>query len=258
MNVYLAGAKSGAKRALGSPGELLVRTGFYVVILVVFAALWRAAVNANDGMLAEYDYRALLWYVAGAEAAVIATKPRLIEDIGWDIGDGTISIEMLRPVSLVGFRMAVVLGEALVRLVATILAGGLIATLFTGGPPSLAGALLAVVALPLAVAVNLAAQHLFASAAFWMNDAKGTWFLYQKLIFLLGGMLLPLELFPDGLSQVARFLPFWTMAYVPARALSGFPEPELIVVQLFWLAVLTVGAFAAFRAGERRLQVAGG
>ena len=33
--------------------------------------------------------------------------------------------------------------------------------------------------------VSLVLQHLFAGGAFWLADAKGAWFLYSKLIFVL-------------------------------------------------------------------------
>ncbi|MEA2498620.1 MAG: viologen exporter family transport system permease protein [Actinomycetota bacterium] len=258
MRPYLAALTSGMKRTIGGPGELLVRTGFYCVILVVFAALWRAAIQTNGGPLEGYDYAALLWYVAGAEAAVIATKPRLIEDIGYDIGNGTIAVEMLRPVSVAAFRMSVEIGEAYVRLTAAMFVGSIVVWLFAGPPPSAEGVLVAIPMLLLAVAINVAAQHAFAAAAFWLDDAKSTWFLYQKLIFLLGGMLLPLELLPHTMETVSRALPFWTMAYVPARSLSGHPEPGLLLVQVMWLGVLALAALGAFRMGERRLQVVGG
>ena len=258
MRPYLAALTSGMKRTIGGPGELIVRTGFYGVILVVFAALWRAAIQSNGGPLEGYDYAALLWYVAGAEAAVIATKPRLIEDIGYDIGNGTIAVEMLRPVSVAGFRMAVEIGEAVVRLASAMSLGTIVVWLFAGPPPSAAGVALSIPMLILAVAINVAAQHAFAAAAFWLDDAKSTWFLYQKLIFLLGGMLLPLELLPGAMETVSRLLPFWTMAYVPARSLGGYPEPGLLLIQGLWLGVLTLAALGVFRMGERRLQVVGG
>jgi ABC-2 type transport system permease protein len=72
-----------------------------------------------------------------------------------------------------------------------------------GARPARAGALLALPSCALAVAANLAAQHALAGTAFWLSDAKATWFLYQKLVFLLGGMLLPLQLFPAWLERVA-------------------------------------------------------
>jgi ABC-2 type transport system permease protein len=77
-------------------------------------------------------------------------------------------------------------------------------------------------------------------------------------VFVLGGMLLPLEVFPGWLESITRLLPFRAMAYAPARLASGHLEPGLLLEQVGWLAVLTVVAIAAFGAGERRLQVVGG
>jgi ABC-2 type transport system permease protein len=255
---YASAFASGARRVLGAPGELVVRLAFYVVILVVFIALWRAATAANDGSIAGYDFPAMMWYVVAAEGAVIATKPRMIEDIGNDIGTGAVTVDMLRPVSVAGFRLAVEFGEAIVRLLCALAIGGSFVAWQVGPPPTSGGVALALPAAVLGVAINLAAQHAFAGAAFWLEDAKGSWFLYQKLIFLLGGMLLPLELLPDWLASVARFLPFWTMSYVPARFMAGHIEPALVGVQAAWLGATVVAALGVFRVGERRLQVVGG
>jgi len=247
-----------ARRALHQPGELAVRVAFYALVLVIFSALWSAATRANGGSIAGYDDRALLWYVAAAEGSVIATKPRMIENIGWDISSGAIVIEMLRPASVVGLRLAAELGEALVRLVSALLVGSVIVWLYVGPPPSAAALALAVPSTVLALACNLAAQHAFAGAAFWLRDARSTWFLYQKLVFLVGGMLLPLEFLPATLEAIAKVLPFAAMAYAPARLASGHVEPALLAVQLGWLTVLLGCAVAVFAAGERRLEVVGG
>ena len=255
---YLAGLRSGAVRALRQPDEIVVRLGFYAIVLLVFAALWRAAVDANGGELGGYSYQALVWYTIGAEAAVIATKPRLIEEVGEEIASGDVALALLRPIDVASFRLAVELGEALVRLVGTCLLGAVLGLLFAGRPPELRDAALVLVAAPLAVTVNLAAQLTFAACAFWLEDAKAGWFLYQKLIFLLGGMLLPLELLPGWLSDIARALPFAAMSYVPARMASGHASPWLFAWQIGWLVVLGGALLATFHAGERRLTLAGG
>jgi ABC-2 type transport system permease protein len=258
LRPHRAAFVSGIRRALNEPGELAVRILFFAVILIVFSALWKAAVEAAGGPIEGYGYVALIWYVVAAEGAVIATKPRMIEGIGTDIASGAIAVEMLRPVSVVLFRIVVELGEAFVRLGLAALVGGALVIAFAGGPPSAAALTLAIPASILAVACNLAAQHAFAAAAFWLEDSKSSWFLYQKLIFLLGGMLLPLEFLPDGLQTAARLLPFWTMSYAPARLAAGHVEPSLLLGQSLWLFALLAAAWAAFRAGERRLEVAGG
>ncbi len=81
----------------------------------------------------------------------------------------------------------------------------------------------------------------------------------MKAVFILGGMIIPLELLPDGLQRFAMFLPFRAMAYAPARLAAGFWEPALLARAARSGSVsLAVGASLAFRAGERRLQVVGG
>ena len=59
--------------------------------------------------------RALIWYIAAAQAAHIGPRTRTIEEVGDEIGSGTVAVQMLRPVSVVGLRMSSELGEALVR-----------------------------------------------------------------------------------------------------------------------------------------------
>jgi ABC-2 type transport system permease protein len=118
--------------------------------------------------------------------------------------------------------------------------------------------LLAAPSLVLAVMCNLVAQHAFAGVSFWIRDARATWFLYQKLVFIVGGMLLPLEVLPPVMTRVALFLPFMAMAYAPSRLASGHLDLWLLGAQIGWLVVLGGLAVAVFSRGERRLQVVGG
>jgi ABC-2 type transport system permease protein len=258
VSAYLAAFRSGARRVAGAPAELGVRVLFYVVVMVVMASLWRVATVVDGGRVAGYSYTAVLWYIAMSECAVIATKPRMIEQIGSDVGGGSVAVEMLRPVSVVGFRIAWELGEALARCAWAATVGTVFAWVVAGAPPNAPACALAIAAMVLAVACNIVAQHAFAGAAFWLSDAKAMWFIYQKLVFLAGGMLLPLEIFPGWLRSTARLLPFWTMAYAPARLVSGHVEPDLIAGQAVWLCALVAIAVAVFAAGERRVQVGGG
>jgi ABC-2 type transport system permease protein len=133
-----------------------------------------------------------------------------------------------------------------------------LATIVSGSPPDPATLVLVGPSLVLAITANLLAQHTVAAIAFWIRDAGSVWFLYMKAVFILGGMIIPLELLPQAVERVAMLLPFAAMAYAPARLAAGFWEPELLLVQVFWIGILAVGAAAAFRAGERRLQVVGG
>lgn len=257
MSAYLLAARSSAARVAAAPSEMLVRTGFFSVIVLVLTALWSAATEAAGGEVAGYSLAAIVWYLTIAETSVNAVKHRMIETIGNDIGSGAIATEMLRPISIVTLRIAGELGEGAVRLVVVYLTGVTLASILVGGPPDLALMAPATLSALLAVACNVVAQHAFAASSFWQSEAKAAWFLYQKLIFLVGGMLLPLQIFPAWLQQVSWALPFWTMSYAPARLAAGFWEPWLILGQIGWLMALYWIATVAFAAGERHLQEVG-
>jgi ABC-2 type transport system permease protein len=251
-------ARTAALRVLAERGGLALTLVFYVLVTVVLASLWRAAAGANGGSVAGYSVVAITWYVAMTEATTVSGRQRLIPDVGRDIGSGAIAVELLRPAPVLGVRLAGELGHVLPRLAACVVTGAALSTIASGPPPQAAALALAIPSLVLAVACNLVAQYAFAGAAFWLRDAGSAWFIYQKLVFILGGMLIPLEALPDWLHRIASVLPFRAMAYTPARLASGHFEPVLVAEQVGWLVLLVAGATAVFRAGERRLQVVGG
>jgi ABC-2 type transport system permease protein len=247
-----------ARRAFGSRTSLLALSVLYLVIAGTMGALWRVAASGNGGSIAGYTGLQLTWYLAVAEAVTVSLHSRLIERIGDDVADGAVAVELLRPASVVGVRLASELGSCLPRLAVTAAFGVGLATITGGAPAAGLGLVLAVPSMLLAVSANLAAQHAVAALSFWSRDARSAWFLYQKLVFILGGMLIPIQLLPPGLRSICSCLPFISMAYAPARLAAGFVEPQLLALQLGWLVVLLAAAVLAFRAGERRLQVVGG
>jgi ABC-2 type transport system permease protein len=255
---FLTIVGSSARRVVADRRALAVPMGFYAIVVTVLGSLWRAAAENGGGQVVGYTAAALTWYIIASEAVTVAIPIRLIENIGDDIAGGAVATELLRPAPVLTVRMAATLGEALPRLGFCVVIGSALSLVTVGGPPRLATLPLAVVSMVLAIACNLVGQHAFAAAAFWIRDAKSTWFLYQKLVFIIGGMLLPLEVLPEWLNRTAMALPFMTMAYAPARLVAGHFEPWLLLVQLAWLAALSLAATAVFRSGERRLQVVGG
>ncbi len=251
-------AGTAARRVVGERSGMAVIGLFYLLVTAVLASLWLTAANANGGSIAGYSTVAIVWYVATTESGTISVPMRLIEDIGIDITSGQIAAEMQRPVSVLWLRVLTEVGTCLPRLALCVLVGTVFASVLVGAPPDVTTLPLAAVSIVFAVTLNLIAQHLFAGAAFWLSDAKSTWFLYQKLVFILGGMLLPIEVLPDGLEAVARLLPFVAMAYAPARLASGHFEPWLLALQLGWIVIAAIGATWLYRRGEQRIMRVGG
>lgn len=249
---YRRAVATEASRELASPAGLAVAGAFYLMVSSVLAGLWATAASANGGEVVGYSATALVWYIATAEAATVSLPQRMIEEVGDDIASGRVSSELLRPVGVLPMRIALRVGAFLPRLAVCVVIGLVFAWTIGGSTPSALALSLAAPSLLLAVTISVVAQHAFAGVSFWIADAKGAWFLWSKLVFVLGGMLLPLEVLPDAVADLARMLPFMAMAYAPARLASGHIEPWLLLVQLLWLAAAAWLAARVFAAGERR------
>jgi ABC-2 type transport system permease protein len=98
-------------------------------------------------------------------------------------------------------------------------------------------------------------------SAFWVEDTTPIDWIYAKLVFTLGGMFLPLELFPDWLAQIARWLPFASMAYAPARLFVAFEWPmfgSVVLTQVIWLVALGMCLKVIFGKAVTRVVAHGG
>jgi ABC-2 type transport system permease protein len=85
--------------------------------------------------------------------------------------------------------------------------------------------------------------------------------IYQKLAFIFGGMLIPLDFYPSWLQALAKALPFSSITYGPAR-LFVTPTMELFIqvmaLQILWIVILTLLLTFAYRRGVAYLTVNGG
>jgi len=248
--------RGGFVRTISNRSLLLITSLFYLLVVLMLSGLWRAAAEANGGSVVGYSTTALVWYAVTTEAAILVIPQRLIEMIGQDIIDGRIETDIALPTPVVNLRFGAEFGQSLAKLVAVGVVGFIFGIVVGGLPVSWAGLALGIPSLMLAVAVNIAFQLALIGATFWVRESKSSWFLQQKLVFLFGGMLLPLEVLPRSLEIASKIMPFSSMAYAPARLISGHVEPQWLAIQVGWLAVLWSLAVVVFRRGERRYVAA--
>src|SRR5262245_51387110 len=256
---YLALAGAGARRALGERTALVGYCLFLGSVLFVFARVWKAIGVGSP--LPGVGPRELVWYLGLAEWAVLSA-PMVYLAVEADVRTGDIACRLVRPVPYVGAQVAEALGEAAVRLAALGPSAFGFAWLFAGGLPADPRGLW--LAVPLALlgsflwVLSLVAIGL---SAFWIVDTSPIYWIWQKLGFVLGGLLFPLELYPDWLQRVARWTPFPNLCWAAGRSAFGFAPGEaaaLFARGLFWAALLGLALFVLSRRARRRLVVNGG
>jgi ABC-2 type transport system permease protein len=97
--------------------------------------------------------------------------------------------------------------------------------------------------------------------AFVTEDVQSFRLIYQKFVFILGGLMIPLDFLPDWLHNIARVLPFNLTTYAPAKLFVAFSWQQfgqIILLQLFWLAILGGLLYRQYRWATQRLAVNGG
>lgn len=252
----LAGAFATQVRAyLANPAELVLNTAaIYLLVTSALTSLWRVAVESAGGEMVGYSSLAIVWYIAATEVAVMSLPPRVIEYESDAVISGDVEVELLRPADLFSFRVARWMGHAAPKIGCCVIVGLAWSAWFGGAPVNATGLLLAAPSIVLAVFNNIVGQVGVGAFSFWIRDIRGLWFIYQKLVFLLGGMLLPLEILPSGVEAVAKALPFMTMAYAPGRLASGHVEPMLLGWQLGWSVVLVATSAWLFGRSVERIR----
>ncbi len=256
---YVAVAQAAARRALAERGVIVGRAIFLGVILFVFSRIW--GLLGARGALAHAQEGDLVWYLGVTEWCVLSLPPVFLA-IEADVRSGDIACRLVRPISYVGAQLADALGETALRMAVLAPAAALFAFAIAGGAPSDPRGL--ALALPLGVLASvLAAASLVAIglSAFWVVDTSPVFWIWQKLLFVLGGLLLPLDLYPDWLRAAARLSPFPAMVFGPGRHALGFAPAEAAWTALelvAWLGVAGLLLVWLARRARARLTVNGG
>jgi ABC-2 type transport system permease protein len=259
---YLWVAVTSARSNLAYFGEVVARTIFLGVILYIFLQLWRTTFEQmGEERLGGLTLAQMLWYLAITESIVLSA-PAVAVEVDQDVRTGALAVQMIRPLSYPLYRLGTSLGERFVRFAMNALVASAITMLFVG-PISITalGLGMFLAALPLAFALDFIVYFTIGLGAFWLENTSGLTLLYSRITMVLGGMLLPLELFPDSLRAVAEFLPFASVIYGPARL---FVAPDaaflgaLVAKQALGIVVLGLAGALVNRAARRRVFSNGG
>ncbi len=243
-------------------GEVAARIIFLGVILFIFLCLWRVTfAETGATRLGGLTLAQMLWYLAVTESIILST-PRVSQEVDRDVRVGTVAVYLTKPLSYPLYRLWLALGERSVRFTVNLLVGCAIALVFVGPIPiSPTGLGLFVLALPLAFVVDFLGTFLVGLGAFWMEDTAGLTLIYSRVTMILGGLLIPVELFPAWLQPVVKWLPFSSIVYGPSR-LFVHPDPYflagLLIRQLVAVGVFALIVAAVYRLAIRRVSANGG
>ena len=257
---YAAITRINLQNNLAYVGELTYRSIFMVVILYVFAQLWTATYGAvGSDRIAGLSLPDTIWYLVMTET-VMLSKIRFAGKVAEEVRDGSLAYTIGRPYSYLLYHFSYGIGDTLLRLAINFIAGSTLITMLVGPmPPTHLPAIVVVVLL--AIVLDFCINGMLGLLAFFTEDVDSFVLIYNKILFILGGMMLPLDFLPAGLRDVALALPFNLAVYAPARLFVQFDETRwlnTVVMQAIWIGVLMLLLGLMFRWGMRRVSINGG
>lgn len=260
---YTAAFRIGLMSQLAYAGELGIRTIFLVLIMFIFSSLWHTTyAELGRATLGGFSLTQMLWYLAITES-IILSRPGDAFRLDEEVRTGGIAYALARPYNFVLYRYAEMLGDRLLRLAVNLAVALPLAFLFSGGRIGIErGAVPAgLLVVPAALTIDYLLIFTVRLLAFWVEDTTPFQFIYDRLLMILGGMLLPLSLFPAPLAAAARALPFSAVVNGPAQTLigaGGQDLPALLARQGIALAGAALLAGTVFRLGVCRVNANGG
>jgi ABC-2 type transport system permease protein len=258
--LLVAGFRRQSAYRLAALGGLVANLTFGLLKVSILFATVRAA----GGELRGYDTASMSTYVWLSQGMLGSVNLNGRTDLALRVKDGQVAIDFLRPVDLQAATIASEAGASLFALIPRGLPSVLLGAVTVGLqlPASPAAYPLGLISLLLGIVISAATVYLVAVAGFWLVETRGLQIFYMLASGFLGGLYVPISLFPHWLRMVAVATPFPSIMMYPVDVLSGLggtaAGARLVLVQLSWLAGVATTGQLLTRAGRRRLEVQGG
>ncbi len=247
--------------SLAYPGDFAGRSVSIATFIFVFAGLWGTTYAlAGTDTINGLTVNNMIWYFMMAETLELG-RPRINRTISEQVKNGEVAYILNKPYNFILYHFSAGLGDGIVRMSLNLLVGSAVSWILAGAPPALMGWLMALVTMIGAWILHFCFMALIGLAAFVVEETNSFELIYQKFVFILGGFLIPLDMFPAWLQKIAYALPFPYMMYAPARL---FVKPEfdlfwqMLTGQIIWVVVFVALLSFVYQRSERSLTINGG
>ncbi len=242
-------------------------TFFGLVRVAAFSAFFAGTARTQP-----LDLGQVVTYIWLGQALILLIPFRTDYETANLIRSGNLAYELARPVNLYGFwlsrAVAMRTGPVLFQCIPMVVLSAFIFPL-TGfgkwslGPPvSIEAAALFAASLCVAFFLAAAISVLTSIITLWTISSEGAETIFQALIWVFSGIVIPLPFYPDWFQPLLYILPFRGMMDIPFRIyLGNIPGIEalgLIFFQMVWAAGVIVLGKELLRKGLMRVVIQGG
>jgi len=260
---YIEIVRGRLKVAIAYRQNSLFLLAIVVVQIFILKKVW-TALYAHQTSVSGVDRHALLVYLTIANIqGWVLQDPTVSRYMYERVRQGLVAFDLVRPSGFIQQMFAQLAGSTLSSMMFVLPALPIIYFAGTlGAPASWSAAGVYVASLACGYVITMMLMLIIGMIAFWTTEILGLTMLYRLVSQFFAGALVPLTFFPGALRVLAEALPFQSTVYVPVAIyvgrLHGLAMLQAIVVQIAWIAGLSLAAWAMWRRALFRVVVQGG
>ena len=260
---YRAITRINMQNSLAYIWDAFSQTFFVALFVYVLGQLWTATFKAQDAtLIAGLTLNQTIWYFVWAELVQLS-KINPVATIQEEVKDGSLAYTLGRPYNYVLYHYFRGLGGVAVRMSTILLVGSLVAFAQTGmlGSFRLDTFPLVLIVTFLAFVLDYCISAIIGLLAFFFEDVMSFRLIYHKILFVIGGLFIPIDFLPSGIQGVVRVLPFNLVLYGPAKLFvdwDGGQFVQVVALQLVWIGILGTCLAILYRYGSQRVSINGG
>lgn len=260
LKKYIVIAKTSLQNAVAYRASFAMDSVFYILIISIFLMLW-SIIYSTRGNLEGYSLVQIIWYCIITEM-VYQSRCNIFTNLNNDIKGGNIAYLLNKPYNYIAYQFSNNLGQISLKLVINSATGIIMGLLYVGpligfsyfSIPFIFSSIL------LGIILNFLLESCVGLTAFWFEDNRAFFWIFQKITFMLG-MLVPLEFLPKTLQVISYVLPFSYITYGPAKLTVHFTLNNylfILVMQTLYILILLGLALFIYGKGVKKLNVNGG
>ncbi len=242
--------------------KLTVRFFMCVFFMFVFIEFWELI--AREGLIdIPFPVADICWYTSLTQM-MLFMSPRLFMTIEEDVRSGDIAYSLIRPMPYLWMRISEGIGAMTANTLIYYTLGITFVYFYIGELPSggLAALVTALFFLYFGSILHILYQAMAGITALWLQDAEAIYRIYQKVLIVLGGLYMPLTLYPDWLQTWAFLTPVVAMMYGPVQFVLGENSPlniqTLSLMMMAWFGFSILLMNIIYRSCVARLEINGG
>lgn len=244
---------------------IIFMMGEWFMLMVTFF-LWKAIfASSPDRILNGFSLEEMYAYIMFSFLTGLMTNVDIMFDITREVKDGTIAINLIRPISYEMRMLFQALGGVLYNFVIIFIGAFLVVNVLlfnSNGTVYLQNLPLYLISMGLGLMINFYFSYTFGLLSFKLTNMWGVSQIMGALSQLLSGALIPLVFFPEAVQKVIQFLPFSSIIYTPVMIylgkISGAEALAFIALQLLWLIMMILLSRAVWKAVVKSITILGG